>query len=105
MPNDNLMPQRLSEVTGAAPLVSVVMAVFNGERFLREAMESILAQAFRDFEFIIVNDGSTDGTAAILESYARSDSRVHVYQNEKNRGNAESWNRGCRSPRPPGAAD
>ncbi len=82
----------------SAPSVSVVMSVFNGERFLREAIESILSQTFSDFEFIIVNDGSSDGTAAILDSYAINDLRVHVYHQE-NRGAAESWNRGCSSAR------
>ena len=76
------------------PLASVVMSVFNGERFLREAVESILGQSFRDFEFIIINDGSTDGTAAMLDSYARSDSRVRVYHQE-NKGLIASLNRGC----------
>ncbi len=76
------------------PLVSVVMSVYNGERFLREAIESILSQTFRDFEFIIVNDGSTDGTAGILNSYALSDSRVRVFEQE-NMGQCASDNRGC----------
>jgi hypothetical protein len=80
--------------TMTPPFVSVVMSVFNGERFLREAIESILSQTFRDFEFIIINDGSTDGTAAMLDSYARSDPRVRVYQQE-NKGLIESLNRGC----------
>ncbi len=74
--------------------VSVVMPVFNGERFLREAVESILAQTFADFEFVIINDGSTDGTASILDSYARSEPRVRLYHQE-NRGLVESLNRGC----------
>jgi len=76
------------------PIVSVVMPVFNGERFLREAIDSILAQSFRDFEFIIVNDGSTDGTASLLGSYAGSDPRVRVYHQE-NKGVTESRNRAC----------
>jgi len=76
------------------PLTSVVMSVFNGERFLREAIESILSQTFRDFEFIIINDGSTDGTASILDSYATSDTRVCVYHQE-NKGLVESLNCGC----------
>lgn len=76
------------------PVVSVVMSVFNGERFLAEAIESILNQSFRDFEFIIVNDGSTDGTTSILESYEKSDSRVRVYFQE-NKGLIASLNRGC----------
>ena len=76
------------------PVVSVVMSVHNGERFLREAVESILGQSFRDFEFITIDDGSTDCTAAILSSYQRNDPRVRVYHQE-NRGLIESLNRGC----------
>jgi glycosyltransferase involved in cell wall biosynthesis len=56
--------------------ISVVMAVYNGERFLREAVESVLAQTFRDFEFIAVDDGSTDASRLILEEYAKADSRL-----------------------------
>jgi len=77
-----------------SPLVSVVMSVFNGERFLREAVESILGQTFRDFEFIVVEDGSTDRTASILDSYQKSDPRIRVYHQE-NQGLIESLNRGC----------
>lgn len=76
------------------PTVSVVMTVFNGERFLREAVESILDQSFRDFEFIIIDDGSTDSSASILESYCDQDARVRVCHQE-NRGIVESLNRGC----------
>jgi hypothetical protein len=76
------------------PTVSVVMSVLNGERYLSEAVESILNQTFRDFEFIIINDGSTDRTATILESFRMSDPRVRVYHQE-NRGVGESLNRGC----------
>ena len=78
----------------ATPLVSVVMSVFNGESFLREAVESILDQSFREFEFIIIDDGSTDLSASILDSYQRDDPRVQVYHQE-NKGLVESLNRGC----------
>jgi len=71
------------------------MSVFNCEPYLREAVDSILVQTFTDFEFIIVNDGSSDGTAAVLNAYAQNDSRIQVAHQE-NRGAAESWNRGCR---------
>jgi cellulose synthase/poly-beta-1,6-N-acetylglucosamine synthase-like glycosyltransferase len=74
-------------------MVSVVMSVLNGERFLPEAVESILEQSFRDFEFIVINDGSTDGSGSMLDSYRRSDPRVRVYHQE-NRGLIESLNRG-----------
>jgi glycosyltransferase involved in cell wall biosynthesis len=58
--------------------VSVLLPVHDGERFLPEAVESILAQSFRDFELLAVDDGSRDGSAAILDAYARRDARVRV---------------------------
>lgn len=80
--------------TMTPPMVSVVMSVFNGERFLREAVESILNQSFREFEFVIIDDGSTDGTDSILDSYERTAPGVRVY-NQENRGLIESLNRAC----------
>lgn len=58
------------------------MPVWNGERFLKEAIDSILAQTFSDFEFIILDDGSTDSTLEIVRAYAASDSRVRLVQLE-----------------------
>ena len=63
------------------PKVSVAMSVYNGATYLREAVDSILAQSFTDFEFIIVDDGSTDSTSKILCSY--SDSRIVVVKNKE----------------------
>ena len=74
-----------------APLVSVVMAVKNGGQLMREAIDSILNQTFTDFEFIIINDGSTDNTLEILSEY--KDPRIQVYSQE-NQGLARSLNRG-----------
>lgn len=71
--------------------VSVVMAVYNGERFLREAIDSVLGQTFSDFEFVILNDGSTDTSQAILEEYRRRDSRI-VTANQENAGIAAALN-------------
>jgi glycosyltransferase involved in cell wall biosynthesis len=76
------------------PKVSVVMSVFNGERYLREAVSSILDQSFSDFEFIIINDGSTDTSGTMLDSYRSTDDRVVVYH-QQNRGLTSSLNRGC----------
>ncbi len=59
-----------------SPAVSVVMPVHNGERFLGEAIESVLAQTLSDFELVVVDDGSTDASAAILADYARADERL-----------------------------
>ena len=75
------------------PAISVVMSAFNGELFLAEAIESILKQTATDFEFIIIDDGSTDSTPEILSRYAERDERVHVFS-QKNIGRAESLNRG-----------
>lgn len=61
----------------SAPTVSVNMCVYNAEKYLREAVDSILSQTFLDFEFIIVDDGSTDGSACILAGY--SDPRIRVF--------------------------
>jgi|SRR5579859_2638403 len=81
------------------PKVSVVMAVYNGERYLAAAVESILRQSFSDFEFVIVDDGSTDGTPAMLNAWAAQDSRVVLVHNETNRGMAASLNRGLAAAR------
>jgi len=72
------------------PRISVIMSVYNGESYLREAMESILNQTFADFEFIIVNDASTDTSLKIIQSY--DDERIKVINNEKNIGLTKSLN-------------
>ena len=66
------------------PKVTVLMPVFNGERYLHGAIESILNQTFRDFEFLIINDGSTDSSEYIITSC--SDPRIRLVRNEKNLG-------------------
>lgn len=78
------------------PLISILMPVYNGEKYIRESVDSILSQTFTDFEFLIVEDGSTDGTVEILAEYARKDSRIRIIYNEKNSGVAESLNRGLK---------
>lgn len=75
-----------------SPGVSVIMAVYNGEKYLEEAISSILGQTYRDFELIIVDDGSTDGTRAIIEEFL-DDSRVVLLGNRFNQGKVCSRNR------------
>ena len=75
------------------PLISVVMPVYNGIRFLRETLDSILAQTFPYFELICVDDGSTDGSGALLDEWALKDERISVIHQE-NRGAGEARNRG-----------
>ncbi len=64
------------------PLISVVMSVFNGEKFLKEAIESTLNQSFVDFEFIISNNGSTDDTKNIIKYYQQYDKRIVLFDHE-----------------------
>lgn len=74
------------------PKISVIMPVYNGEKYLREAVDSILAQTFTDFEFIIIDDGSTDSTPRILDSY--TDPRIIRINNIQNVGMSSSLNIG-----------
>ena len=76
------------------PLVSVIMPVYNGKRYLAEAIESILAQTFTDFEFIIIDDGSNDRSPQIALSYAEQDDRIRLIKLESNRGVADARNQG-----------
>ena len=74
--------------------VSVVMSVYNSEKYLKSAIESILAQTFSDFELIIINDKSQDSSLAIMKSFQEQDPRVIILNNESNIGLTKSLNRG-----------
>jgi len=74
------------------PLITVLMSVYNGEKFLKEAIESILNQSFMDFEFLIINDGSIDASKEIILSY--DDPRITFIDNYKNIGIPRSVNKG-----------
>ncbi|MEJ2704778.1 MAG: glycosyltransferase family 2 protein, partial [Sedimentisphaerales bacterium] len=78
------------------PKASVLMPVYNTVLFLEEAVESILTQSFEDYEFVIVDDGSNDGSEKILAAFARKDARVRIIRNDKNMGIVYSLNRGLR---------
>jgi len=74
------------------PKISILMAVFNGSATLKEAIDSILFQTFKDLEFIIINDGSTDDTLRIIESF--KDARIRLINNKENMGLIRSLNLG-----------
>ena len=74
------------------PAVSVVMPVYNTEEYVAKAIESILNQTFTDFEFLIIDNGATDGSGKIIDSYAAKDERIRVLRNEKNVFIAEARN-------------
>ena len=84
-----------SRLTLPHPYVSIVMPVFNAAAYLEESVSSILHQSFDNFEFIIVNDGSSDGTAEMLRRLAKNDPRIRVYDDER-KGMIPALNRGCR---------
>jgi glycosyltransferase involved in cell wall biosynthesis len=73
-------------------LVSVLMPVYNGEAFLREAIDSVLQQTYTHFELIIINDGSTDSSEGIILSY--NDSRIRYVKNERNMQLIATLNKG-----------
>ena len=77
-----------------SPFFSIIMPVYNGEKYIAHAIESVLIQNVSDWEFIVIDDCSTDKTPFILESYASKDLRIQVVRNEKNLKIARSLNRG-----------
>jgi len=77
--------------------VSVLMSVYNGEKYLKEAIESILNQTFQEFEFLIIDDCSTDDTWEILTNYAILDNRIRLLRNTNNIGLTRSLNRGLQT--------
>jgi glycosyltransferase involved in cell wall biosynthesis len=76
-----------------AVTVSICIPTYNGTRYLKECLDSALAQTFEDFEVVVVDDGSTDSTMDVARQYSRSDGRVRVWRNERNLGLVENWNR------------
>jgi glycosyltransferase involved in cell wall biosynthesis len=85
MPNSHL-------IGNTSPIVTVLMPVYNAEKFLQESIESVLNQTFTDFEFLIINDGSTDGSEDIILSY--EDERIRYYKNPKNLQLIKTLNKG-----------
>lgn len=81
-----------------SPLVSVVMPAYNARRYVAEAIDSVLAQNFADFEFLIIDDGSTDGTGDLLQDYSGRDRRIRVI-NQPNSGVGAALNRGIEQSR------
>jgi glycosyltransferase involved in cell wall biosynthesis len=73
------------------PLVTIAMPVYNAEKFLRQSIDSVLEQTYRNIELVLVNDASTDQSAAIIHSY--SDPRIRYYENERNLGIAATRNK------------
>jgi glycosyltransferase involved in cell wall biosynthesis len=79
-------------VQNVKPRVTVLMPVYNAAAYLKEAVESILNQTYEDFEFLIINDGSTDNSQSILETF--NDKRIRILKNEYNIGLVQTLNKG-----------
>ncbi len=76
----------------ATPRLSIGLPVFNGERYLSQALDSILAQSFPDFEVIVSDNASTDASVSIVETYMARDGRISLFKNSPNRGAAWNYN-------------
>ena len=76
-----------------SPLISCIVPVYNGERYIKEALDSILAQTYRPLEIIVADDGSTDGTESVVANYGN---RVRCLW-QPNAGPAAAWNLGVRA--------
>lgn len=79
-------PTRDTDQSTKTPQISIGMPVYNGEPFIREALDSLLAQTFKDFELIISDNASTDGTEALCREYADKDARIRYVRQPENRG-------------------
>src|SRR5437763_12230991 len=82
--------------SAAEPLVSVVTPFYNTEAYLAECIESVLAQSHRDFEYILVNNRSTDRSADIAEQYARRDPRIRLFHNDTFLTQIQNYNQALR---------
>lgn len=77
-------------------LVSIVIPVYNAEKYIEEAIQCILNQTYQEWEIIFVDDGSSDESLSIIEEYLKKEKRMHLYQNSENRGPAYTRNRGIK---------
>lgn len=88
-------------MTGFQPDLCVLLSVYNGERTLRQALDSVLSQTYRNFELFIIDDASTDGTVHLLEDYQKADTRIRILTHKKNQGLTASLNEGLRNTEAP----
>lgn len=87
----------MDNTTGKNPIVTVFMAVYNGEKYIKEAIESVLTQSYTDFELLIINDGSTDKTLDVIAQF--NDPRIRLLHNDGNRGLTYTRNHGVKEAR------
>ena len=90
------MADDIKNIQDNADLISVIIPVYNGEKFLRDCLDSVLNQTYKNLQIILVDDGSTDSSGQICDEYAARDSRIQVMHCE-NAGQAEARNRGIKA--------
>ena len=73
-------------------MISVIMSAYNSEKHISNSIESILGQSYQNFEFLIMDDGSTDNTGKIINSYRKTDNRIKLFNNKSNIGLTKSLN-------------
>jgi glycosyltransferase involved in cell wall biosynthesis len=78
------------------PIVSIILPTYNGAKYIKRAIDSVLSQSFSDWELLIIDDGSTDNTEEIIKEYTKKDYRIIYLKNEKNLGIQKTLNRGLR---------
>lgn len=86
----------MKKISNQKPLVTIIMPVYNGEKYIKESLESILEQTYQNWELIIVNDASTDSSAKIALQYVKKDKRIKLTSHKKNRYRAAALNTGIR---------
>lgn len=81
-------------INNDTPMISIVMPAYNAGKFITEAINSVVNQTYKNWELIVIDDGSSDNTVETIKFLAAEDERIHFYANEKNIGVAETRNRG-----------
>jgi glycosyltransferase involved in cell wall biosynthesis len=86
---------QIEQSTKPSPMISVVMATYNGEKYIEEQLNSVLEQSYKNLEIIIVDDCSTDSTIAILNKYVAAHKNIRLFRNENNLGFIKNFDKGC----------
>lgn len=80
---DIIMREEKEQGSSVAPMISIIVPVYNTEQYLHRCIDSVLAQTYKDFELLLIDDGSTDSSGAICDEYAEKDGRVRVFHKQR----------------------
>ena len=82
MTKDNIQPDMMADKAANKPRISVIIPVYNVERYLEQCLDSVVHQTWQNLEIIVINDGSTDSSLGIIDKFAQSDGRISVITRE-----------------------